>query len=202
MHCGRCLMKHCGNGEFLLSIWPVCVCYVIFNTSSLAYHSKLCVYHDVTNSLDIWIAQILSLSRSHLSLSFCAHIVTFISFVYHVLLPLFILLQSMVIVCWFHWKQSRDIWKFPWRDTSSLSMDAVFLSHCYKVLSDPIWWELDEQMSKISILYINALRWVPSHASVGYSLRPTHTSSLSIDAMCLSHCYKVLSDPIWWELDE
>ena len=48
-----------------------------------------------------------------------------------------------------------------------------------------------------SILYINTLSWGPSHASVGYSLQPTRTSSLSMDAVCLSHCYKVLSDPIW-----
>ena len=54
----------------------------------------------------------------------------------------------------------------------------------------------------MSILYINTLSWGSSHASVGYSLRPTRTLSLSVDAMCLSHCYKVLSDPIWWELDE
>ena len=46
------------------------------------------------------------------------------------------------------------------------------------------------------------LSWGPWHASVGYSLRPTRTSSLSMHAVCLSHCYKVLSDPIWWELDE
>ena len=53
-----------------------------------------------------------------------------------------------------------------------------------------------------AILYINTLSWGPLHASVGYSLRPTRTSSLSEDAVCHSHCYKVLSDPIWWELDE
>ena len=40
------------------------------------------------------------------------------------------------------------------------------------------------------ILYINTLSWGPSHASVGYSLRPTRISSLSMDAVCLSHCYK------------
>ena len=48
-----------------------------------------------------------------------------------------------------------------------------------------------------SILYNNTLSWGPLHASVGNSLRSTRTSSLLMDAVCLSHCYKVLSDPIW-----
>ena len=47
------------------------------------------------------------------------------------------------------------------------------------------------------VLYINTLSWGSCHTSVGYSLRPTRTSSLSMDAVCLSHCYKVLSDRIW-----
>ena len=51
----------------------------------------------------------------------------------------------------------------------------------------------------VIILYINMLRGGPWHTSAGYSLRPTCTSSLSIDAVCISDCYKVLSDPIWWQ---
>ena len=47
------------------------------------------------------------------------------------------------------------------------------------------------------ILYINTLSRGAMYASAGYSLRTTRTWSLSIDAVCLSHCYKVLSDPIW-----
>ena len=49
----------------------------------------------------------------------------------------------------------------------------------------------------VRILYINTLSWGAMYASAGYSLQTTRTSSLSIDAVCLSHCYKVLSDPIW-----
>ena len=50
---------------------------------------------------------------------------------------------------------------------------------------------------QVIILYINTLSWGAMYASAGYSLRTTSTSSLSIDAVCLSHCYKVFSDPIW-----
>ena len=99
-----------------------------------------------------------------------------------------------------------------------LTVNGIYSLKCigthlyHPIVSDTNHWEkrkFPNSQLGISVLptspeqgtsYIfNTLRWKAWCASSGYSLQSTRPSSLLIDAIYLSVCYKVLSDLICWE---